>query len=65
MSRERTRRYRERRAKGRLVLPVEIDEAAVADALVNARRLRPELADYPEALRKAIERLVADFAEDV
>jgi hypothetical protein len=64
---ERQRRYRERLRDGRRVVPLEVDQAIIEDALVRRRLLRREDADNPKkvaaALRAAVRQLIVPLAE--
>lgn len=55
---ERQRRRRQRRRSGRGVLRVEVDFAALADALVEAGWLAAWDAENPEAIAVAVGRLL-------
>lgn len=59
-SAERSRRWR-RRASGRAVFRVELDEAAVVDVLIATGHLHLSAADDPEQVRHALERLIASL----
>ena len=56
---ERMRRHRKRLAKGLRVMRVEIDFDHLPDVLVAGGHLDPLRADDPNAVRRAIERLLA------
>lgn len=56
---DRMRQLRKRRAAGRIVLPVEVDEGRLVDVLIASRRLQPWAADNRESIRKALEDLIA------
>ncbi len=58
---ERKRAERKRKRQGLAIALITYDKAALEDAFINARRLRPEVADFPEAQTKAIEMLLHDF----
>jgi hypothetical protein len=64
---ERQRAYRARLREGRRIVPVEIDQAIIEDALVRRGFLRGEDADNPEkvtaALRAAVRQLIVPPAE--
>lgn len=51
------RAYRRRRA-GLVVLPIEVDVVALADVLIEARLLDPNMADDRVALARATTRLL-------
>ena len=55
--------YRRRRA-GLVVLPTEADPIALADALIEARLLDPNMADDRTALAKATTRLLDIFCRE-
>ena len=57
------RAYRRRRA-GLVVLPIEVDVVALADVLVEARLLDPNMADDRTALAKAATRLIEIFCKE-
>ncbi|MYZ47329.1 hypothetical protein [Propylenella binzhouense] len=58
MSGERQRRYRRRQARGLRVLPIEVDEAAVADLLTELGLLPPAKADDLASIRVGLEQLI-------
>jgi hypothetical protein len=64
---ERQRAYRARLREGRRVVPVEIDQSVIEDALIRRRFLRREDADNPEkvaaALQAAVRQLIVPLAE--
>lgn len=53
-SRERQRRYRERRKAGRRVIRVEIDEVALSFMLEGLHFLDPQAADDDEAVERGL-----------
>jgi hypothetical protein len=55
---ERMRRHRERQRAGRRVLRVEVDEAAIEDALVNHGYLDPLRADSSKSVERALAALI-------
>jgi hypothetical protein len=55
------RQLRRRRASGRIVLPVEVDEGRLVDVLIASRRLHPSMADDRDSIRKALEELIEAF----
>jgi hypothetical protein len=55
---ERMRQLRQRRAAGRIVLPIEVDEGRIVDVLIASRRLNPSAADDRESIRKALQKLI-------
>ncbi|MEB3047047.1 hypothetical protein [Rhizobium mulingense] len=57
-SRERQRRYRDRRKAGRRVLQIEIDEVELAVALERLHLLDPLKADDGEAVQKAFDEMI-------
>jgi hypothetical protein len=61
------RRYRERLRAERRIVPVEIDQAIIEDALVRRGFLRASDTDDPKkvaaALREAVRQLIAPPAE--
>ncbi len=57
-SRERQRRYRERRKAGRRVLQIEIDEVELAAALERLHFVSPLDADDDEALQSGLSRMI-------
>jgi hypothetical protein len=59
MSADKMRRYRARRAAGKVVLSVEVDDVDLAERLVEAGFLPRRLVDDREALRQAAERYLA------
>jgi hypothetical protein len=61
---ERVRAHRERRRNGVAVLPVEVDEAALADVLVAARLLDPNKTDDRAAVVEALQKLIAVTMEN-
>jgi ribosomal protein S12 len=66
-SAEYQRRYRRRRREGRRVVPVEIDESIIEDALIRRGFLLAQDADDPKklaaALREAVRQLITPPAE--
>ena len=56
---DRMRRLRARRAQGRVCLPVEIDDVAVPEMLVDAGFLPASLVDDRAAVAKALSRFIA------
>lgn len=58
---DRMRAMRKRRAAGRIVLPVEVDEGRLVDVLIASRRLQPWAADNRDSIRKALEELIEAF----
>ena len=62
---ERTRRYRERRRAERAVLLVEVDEFALADALVESSRVAEDRSADRSALADAVAVLLRDWQESV
>jgi hypothetical protein len=56
---ERVRRHRKRLSKGRRVMRVEVDFDHLPDVLVAGGHLDPLRADDPDAVRRAIERLLS------
>ena len=57
------RAYRRRRA-GLVVLPIEVDVVALADVLIEARLLDPNMADDRTALARATTRLLEIFCKE-
>ena len=55
--------YRRRRS-GLVVLPIEADVVALADVLIEARLLDPNMADDRTALAEATARLIEIFCKD-
>jgi hypothetical protein len=58
---DRARRYRQRKRSGMLVLTVEANEVALAQALVDARLLKPQHIDNRPAITHAAQKLVDIF----
>ncbi|MFM9859268.1 hypothetical protein RUR49_12390 [Pseudoxanthobacter sp. M-2] len=58
---DRMRQLRQRRAAGRIVLPVEVDEGRLVDVLIASRRLHPSAADDRDSIRRALEGLIEAF----
>lgn len=56
---DKMRRYRARRAAGKVVLSVEVDDVDLAERLVEAGFLSRGLADDRQALKEAAERYLA------
>jgi hypothetical protein len=54
----RLRRHRERQKAGRLCVTVEIDEVALAVALIDAKLLPPELENDRAAIKRALEQAI-------
>jgi hypothetical protein len=59
---ERVRRYRQRRNLGQICVPLVIDEARVADRLVERGYLHPSVADDRNAIARAAQRFLEDDA---
>ena len=59
--REKQRAYRQRKAHGRICLPIAVDEADAVNALVSVGALANRNPDRDE-IRIALERLLADWA---
>ncbi|MBX4991409.1 hypothetical protein ABID08_003270 [Rhizobium binae] len=57
-SRERQRRYRDRRKAGRRVLQIEIDEVELTAALERLKILSPLDADDDETLRRGLNKMI-------
>jgi hypothetical protein len=55
---ERQRAWRQRQKAGLAVLEIEVDAIALADTLIEARLLDPNLADDRTALAEATTRLL-------
>jgi hypothetical protein len=53
--------YRERRKAGRIVVELEVDEARLSTALVEAKLLQPNLADDRQAIESALQKLINEF----
>lgn len=62
---ERQRRHRARARAGRVVIPVEADDVALAEALIAAGFLSPGRADDREALAEATARVLDVWSEMV
>lgn len=60
-SRERMRRYRERKRQGQLVLQVTVPEA-LPQVLVYLRHLHPSVEDSPEAIKLALDEFLGRVA---
>ena len=60
----RMRRRRQRRREGLAVLPVEVDVIALADVLIEAKLLDPNLTDDRTALAKATTQLIEIFCRE-
>jgi hypothetical protein len=58
-----SRAYQRRRA-GLAVLPIEVDAVALADALIEARLIDPNMVDDRTALAKATARLLEIFCKE-
>jgi hypothetical protein len=58
-----TRAWRRREKSGRILLRIEVDEAALAAMLVERRWLDPLLADDRKSLTAAAERVLATFCD--
>lgn len=54
----------QRRKAGVVVLPIEVDVTALADVLIAARMLDPNMADDRAALAKATARLIEIFCKE-
>ena len=61
---ERVRRHRQRQRDGRVVLCIEVVEAALIDKLIVARLLDPTMADDPQQVVVAVTRLLEIFTRD-
>jgi hypothetical protein len=57
---ERARRCRARRATGKRVFRIEVDEERLAGLLVAAGFLHPTCSDIPEAIAAALEAMIAN-----
>jgi len=55
------RRLRERRANGRVVMSIEVDEAHIVDVLTSSRRLSLASADDKSSIRRALEELLGSL----
>ncbi len=60
----RFRRHYQRRRSGLVVLPIEVDPVLLADVLIEARLLDPNMADDRTALAKATARLIEIFSKE-
>jgi hypothetical protein len=56
--------YRQRRRAGRIVVEVEVDEAKITAALIEARLLSPLQADDRAEVERAAQRMVEIFCGD-
>jgi hypothetical protein len=54
----------QRRKAGLVVLPIEVDLVALADVLIEARLLDPNMVDDRTALAKATTRLIEIFCKE-
>jgi hypothetical protein len=54
----RQRKRRERQRDGLIVLPVEVDAVALAEALIAAKFLQPQEYDDRDALRRRLEHVI-------
>ncbi len=61
----RMRRARLRRRSGLVVLPIEADPITLADMLIEARLLDPNMADDRTALANATTRLIEIFCKEL
>lgn len=61
MSRDRTRRWRDRKRRGLRIYPVKADEIELSDKLVAAGYLNPLVADDPDRQLLALEQLIRDL----
>jgi hypothetical protein len=53
--------YRQRRKAGRIVVELEVDEARLSMALVEAKLLEPNLADDRQSIEGALQKLINEF----
>jgi hypothetical protein len=60
----RVSRAHQRRRAGLVVLPIEVDAVALADVLIEAKLLDPNLADDRAALAKATTKLIEIFCRE-
>jgi hypothetical protein len=60
----RVSRAYQRRRVGVAVLPIEVDVVALADVLIEAQLLDPNMADNRTALAKATTRLIEIFCKE-
>jgi hypothetical protein len=60
----RVSRAYQRRRSGLVVLPIEVDAVALADVLIEAKLLDPNMADDRTALAQATTRLIEIFCKD-
>lgn len=59
---ERVKLHRRRKAAGRAVYRIEVDDAAITDLLISSGFLPMTSADDPEKTRQALERLIESLA---
>jgi hypothetical protein len=59
-----SREYRQRRKAARIVIDLEVDEARLSAALVEAGLLQANLADDRQAVEQALQRLINEFQGD-
>lgn len=58
---ERQRAHRRRQAAGKVVLPVEVDEVAITEALIAANLLSPQDADHRRKIAAALAVVIATW----
>ena len=61
---DRVRRHRERRAAGRVLLPIVVDEVELLETLAQARLLDPLIDHDRESLARGVERLLKLLARE-
>jgi hypothetical protein len=59
-----SREYRQRRKAGRIVVNLEVDEAKITAALIEARLLSPLQADDRAELERAAQKMTEIFCGD-
>jgi hypothetical protein len=59
---QRWRRWKARHKRGRILVKVEVDDHAVAQALINSRRLSETETQRRELVERALAEVIADWA---
>lgn len=61
---ERQRAHRRRQAAGKVVLPVEVDEISLCEALIAANLLSPQDTDHPQKIATALAAVVSTWCRN-
>ncbi|MFK4725846.1 hypothetical protein ABIE89_006946 [Bradyrhizobium niftali] len=61
---ERQRTHRQRQAAGKIVLPVEVDEVAITEALISAGLLSQQDLDDPRRVAAALAAVVSTWCRN-